>query len=50
MEKEEFIEEEYLEGSPIPISFENSLKIINQMKNNICKIHKKNKIRNRIFL
>ena len=38
---EEIIKEGYIEESPIPISLENSLKIINQMKNSICRIYTK---------
>ena len=38
---EELIKEAYIEESPIPISIENSFKILNHMKNRICKIYAK---------
>ena len=39
---EEIVKEGYFEESSNPISFEDSKKIIKQMKNSICKIHTKN--------
>ena len=38
---EEIVKEGYFEESSNPISFEDSMKIINQMKNSICRIYTK---------
>jgi len=38
----DYVQEIYIEKSPIPITIENMEKIINQMKNAVCKIIKKN--------
>jgi len=38
----EVIKEKYLETSPIPVSIKGTEIVINQMKNNICKIYTKN--------
>ena len=36
--------EKYINEAPIPVSMENTEKIIKQMKNCVCKIHKENKM------
>ena len=35
------IQEKFIEKSPIPITIENTEKILNQMKKNVCKIIKR---------
>ena len=39
--KEDIKNEKYIKNSPIPVSLENTEKIINQMKKCVCQIHKK---------
>ena len=38
--KEDIKNEKYINTSPIPVSLENTEKIINQMKKCVCQIHK----------